>query len=246
MIDKIINEIRMFLKNNAPPLTKDQKSRMYKIVNSDNPHFVGYGIKHSDIEKFVRKIHLDYDLSYKDASEIFNQLIQSNVHDEKITAVFLLNRFKKDFRNKTVDMIKKAISEFYDSWAITDTTMIRVLGPYLAKTGNEELASKTMKEWSHSENLWVRRAALVILLKIVMVNKDFNIDTISKLVEQMYEDPEEYVHKGIGWLLKTCSNYNPEIIFEYLKKNKRHFSRTILRTASEKLPKDKRAEILKK
>ena len=61
MIEKTISEIRNFLKKNAPQLTKDQKSRMYKILNSDNPNFVGYGNKHSEIEKFVRKIHSEFD-----------------------------------------------------------------------------------------------------------------------------------------------------------------------------------------
>jgi len=246
MIDKTISEIRNFLKKNAPQLTKDQKSRMYKILNSDNPNFVGYGNKHSEIEKFVRKIHSEYNLSYDNASQIFKRLIKSNIHDEKVTGVFLLNRFKKYFNEETVDMIQEVIPGYFDSWAITDTTMIRVVGPYLAKSGNEKLAEKTIKEWSRSEFLWVRRAALVILLKVIMVKKEFNSDDVFKLVERMHKDPEEYIHKGIGWLLKTCSNYEPEIIFEYLMKNAGSLSRIILRYASEKLPKDKRTQILKK
>jgi 3-methyladenine DNA glycosylase AlkD len=55
-----------------------------------------------------------------------------------------------------------------------------------------------------------------------------------------------YIEKGIGWLLKTCTKYKPDKIYEYLLKNKERFSRLILRYASEKLPKEKRAEILKK
>jgi len=246
MIDKTISEIRNFLKKNAPQLTKDQKSRMYKILNSDNPNFVGYGNKHSEIEKFVRKIHSEFDLSYDIASQIFKRLIKSNIHDEKVTGIFLLNRFKKFFTEETVDMIQEEIPGYFDSWAITDTTMIRVVGPYLAKSGNEKLAEKTIKVWSRSEFLWVRRAALVILLKVIMVKKEFNSDYVFALVERMHKDPEEYIHKGIGWLLKTCSNYEPDTIFEYLMKNTRNLSRIILRYASEKLPKDKRAQILKK
>ena len=124
--------------------------------------------------------------------------------------------------------------------------MIRMLGPYLAKSGNEKLAENTIEKWSNSENLWVRRAALVILLKLIMVKKEFNTDNVFKLVERRHKDPEEYIHKGIGWLLKTCSNYEPEIIFKYLMKNKGNLSRLILRYASEKLAKEKRAQILKK
>jgi 3-methyladenine DNA glycosylase AlkD len=219
---------------------------MYKILNSDNPNFVGYGNKHSEIEKFVRYIHNKSNLSYDDASNIFKRLIKSPIHDEKIAGLFLLNRFKKDFNEETVNMIKKVIPENFDTWAITDTTMVRVVGPYLAKRGNENLAKKTIGAWSNSENMWVRRAALVILLKIVMVEKEFNSNYVFKLVGRMSKHPEDYIHKVIGWLLKTCSNFEPEIIFNYLMKSKGNLSRIILRYANEKLPIDKRAQILKK
>ena len=245
MIEKIVSEIKAFLKRKSPQLTKDQKSRMYKILNSDNPDFIGYGNKHSEIEKFVRNIHNEFNLSYDTASKIFKRLIKSNVHDEKVTGIFLLNRFKKHFNEGTVDMIYKVIPDYFDTWGITDTTMIRVVGPYLAKSGNEKLAEKTIDKWSSSENLWTRRASLVILLKIIMVKKEFNSDNVFKLVERMRKDPEDYIQKGIGWLLKTCSNYKSEIIFEYLMKNTGNLSRTILRYASEKLPKEKRTQILK-
>jgi 3-methyladenine DNA glycosylase AlkD len=57
---------------------------------------------------------------------------------------------------------------------------------------------------------------------------------------------EEYIQKGIGWLLKVCSTYKPDVIFEYLEKNKRVFPKLILRYASEKLPKEKRTLLLTK
>jgi 3-methyladenine DNA glycosylase AlkD len=246
MIDRILTEIISHLRSSAPHLTNDQKTRMYRIINSDNPKFVGYGNKHADIEKYVREIHNKHNISYNESAEILQELIKSNVHDEKIAGIFLLNRFRKEFSNETVKMIREVIPEYFDSWAITDTTMIRVVGPFLAKKGNESLAEKTINDWSNSENLWIRRAALVILLKIIMVNKRFNNDDVFKLVERMYEDPEEYIQKGIGWLLKTCSKYEPEIIFEYLMENTGNFPRLILRYASEKLPKEKRMLILKK
>jgi len=67
------------------------------------------------------------------------------------------------------------------------------------------------------------------------------------LVEKMFNHVEwNYIEKGIGWLLKTCSKYKPDLIMNYLIKNKERLSRLILRYASEKLPKDKRAFVLKK
>ena len=64
-------------------------------------------------------------------------------------------------------------------------------------------------------------------------------------VKNMLNHKEDYIHKGIGWLLKTCSKYEPDIITNYLKNNKEQLPRLILRYASEKLPKETRRIILK-
>ncbi|MBA7705313.1 hypothetical protein ES703_114141 [subsurface metagenome] len=153
MIKNIIQEIRTYLKNNSAHLTVEQKSRMYKILNSDNPNFVAYGNKHSNIEKFIRELNSKFQLNF-------------------------------------------------DTWAITDTTMIRVIGPFLGKKGNEELTKKTLAAWSKFDNLWIRRASLVILLKFIMIKKEFDKDYVFEFVEKMVRYPEDYIHKGIGWLLK--------------------------------------------
>ena len=248
MIRKIIDEIKTKLVKNASNLTEEQRSRMYKILNSDNPNFIGYGNKHSEIEKLVREIHKKYQLSYEGVCEIFKELVKSDVHDEKISGLFLLNRFKRNFNKNTIQMIYEIIPNNFDSWAITDTTMIRVIGPFLGKKGNEILAKETIDKWSSSENLWIRRASMVILLKIIMMRKDFFIskEYVYDLAEKMLQYDEDYILKGIGWLLKTCSNYKPNEIIEYLNKNKTRLPRLVLRYASEKLPKQKRVEILNK
>jgi len=244
MIEKVIQEIKLFLKNDSPYLTDDQKSRMYKILNSDNPNFKAYGIKHSEIEKFIRKLDKKYQLDYEIVSDVFKVLIKSDLHDEKMTCILLLNRFKKNFTKKTIEMIQKFIPSYFDTWAITDTTMIRVIGPFLGKKGNEELAQETIAEWSTSDNLWLKRASLVILLKLIMINKDFDEEYVFGIIEKMLKYPEDYIHKGIGWLLKTCSKFQPEIIYRYLLRNNTKLPRQILRYGSEKLPKEKRLEIL--
>ena len=133
MIENIISEIKSYLKKKNSHLTGEQRSRMYKILNSSNPNFIGYGNKHADIEKFVREIQNKYRLSYKEVVEIFEILIKSDVHDDKIAGVFLLNRFKKDFNSETLNIVRELIPNNFDTWAITDTTMIRVIGPFLGK-----------------------------------------------------------------------------------------------------------------
>jgi len=246
--ESIIENIRNKLKKTAPELTKDQLERRDKILNSNNPNFRGYGHKISEIEKIVKDIKKDTLSTYEEAIKVFETLISSDIHEEKFAAVLFLNLFKKKFDRNTINVFYDSFKTYCDTWALCDSTMIRVVGSFLGKKGNEDLAKSTIDKWSNSENLWIRRASMVILLKIIMLKKSFFVseDYIFDLGEKMLKFEEDYILKGFGWLLKTYSKYNPEIIFKYLNNNRKNLPRLVLRYASEKLPKENRAQILRK
>ena len=247
MINSIVKEISSLLLKNIPQLSEDQIDRMYRILNPDISDYVIYGIRMPDIEKIVKSVHEKFDCNYDDAIEVFRKLTRKNVEEQKFAGFFFLNRFKKQFNENIVNIIREEYSEYCHTWSHCDSTCVRLLGPFLGKKGNETLAIKTINNWSDSDNLWIKRASMVILLKITMMKKDFDEDYVFKLVEKMLKYSEaNYIEKGIGWLLKTCSKYKPEVIIDYLSKNNKKLSRLILRYASEKLPKEKRAEILNK
>jgi 3-methyladenine DNA glycosylase AlkD len=242
-----VKEISSLLLQNTPHLSEDQKERMYKILNPDISDYIIYGVKMPEIEKIVKIVYEKYDCSYDDAVEVFKILTRTNIEEQKFAGFFFLNRFKKHFNEKIIHVIKEEYSEHCHTWSHCDSTGVRLLGPFLGKKGNETLALKTIDDWSNSDNLWIKRASMVILLKITMMRKDFDEDYVFNLVEKMLKySGENYIEKGIGWLLKTCSRYKPKVIIDYLITNKKDLSRLILRYASEKLPKEKRAEILNK
>jgi 3-methyladenine DNA glycosylase AlkD len=244
MIRKIIQEIIEKLKKTAPKLTPDQINRRNRILNSNNPNFVGYGHKLSDIEKITKLNYIKYQCTYEESLEVFKILIKSNVHEEKFAGIFFLNCFKVHFNKAMINIFEDAFSKYCDTWAFCDTSCIRVLGPFLGKNNNQALAKLTIDKWSKSEYLWVKRASLVILLKIIMIQKEFDENYVYNFVEKMLKNHEVYIQKGIGWLLKTCSKYNPELIFKYLMNNKEKLTRLILRYASEKLSKEMRILLL--
>jgi len=248
MIEKILIEIKNFLKEMSPNLTEEQNSRMYKIINPDISNYIVYGIKTKDIEDIVRAVYnSNIKCTYEEAIEIFKLLAKSNIEEEKFAAFLFLNRFKKHFNVKTLELFKEEFLTYCYTWSVCDSTCIRVLGPFLGKKGNETLARQIIADWSKSDNLWIKRASMVILLKIIMQNKNFEEVYVFKIVEEMLKyAAQNYIEKGIGWLLKTCSKYKPEVIYHYLIKNKKHLTRLILRYASEKLSEEKRRLVLKK
>jgi len=246
-IEKISKELKKILKENAPVLTDAQKTRIYKILNPDIQDYIIYGIKFPLLEQKVKSTFNSYSCSYEEATEIFKTLIRTNVEEEKFAGLHFLNKFKKQFTSDTIDLFRNEYAQYCYTWSLCDSTCVRVLGPFLGKKANESLAKKTVNEWSNSEIMWIQRASMVILLKLTMLKKDFDESYVFGIVEKMLKYSEQpYIEKSIGWLIKTCSKYKPELIYNYLMNNKGTFPRLILRYASEKLPKERRTSILKK
>ncbi|MBD3212299.1 MAG: hypothetical protein GF311_06795 [Candidatus Lokiarchaeota archaeon] len=244
-IHKIVHETTNLLKQKAPIRSNAKAEWEKKILNSSDPIFRSYGLRVPQLDTIARYITNHYEISYEEALEIFKILINTHIHDERMVAISFISRFKKAFDEGLIDAYYYALKNHCDTWAFCDSSMIKILGPYLAKKGNSALAKKIIKAWASSDYLWIRRASLVIFLKKAMVYKNFNETSLFELVEDMIDDPEEYIQKAIGWMLKTCSKYKPDIVYEYLMENREHFPRSTLRTASEKFPVEMKNKILK-
>ena len=244
---EIIAEIKAKLEKVRPQLSKDKKKRMYQIINPDINNYIILGIKTADIEKVVSQIQKTYQPSFITAKEIFKSLAKPNIEEYKFAAFFFLARYKKQFDENIPTLFRNEYFPYCHTWSSCDSCCIRVIGPFLAKHQNRQLARNTIDNWSTDDLLWVKRASIVVHLKIIMLHKDFDQEYAFRKIDNMLEySNENYIEKAIGWFLKTCSKYKPTIIENYLNTNKKKLSRLILRYASEKLPKESRKALLEK
>jgi len=196
--------------------------------------------------EIISEIDKKYESTYENALEVFQELISSPIEEEKFAAFMFLNRYKKFFDQDLPNRMEELYSKYCHTWSVCDSSSIRLIGPFLAKKGNEKLANKTITKWINHKNYWINRMALASLLKIIMIKKSFDKEFIFDIVEQALKKKEEiYIEKGTAWLLKTCSRYQPKLIYNYLMKNKENLTRLILRDASVKLDKEKRDKVLK-
>lgn len=246
-VENIFSDIGILLEKHTSNLSADKRKRIYKIINPDIEDYIILGIRTSELEKIAKEIQEKFNPSFNMILEIFKKLAKTNVEENKFVAFFLLNRYKKFFSSNISNFFKSEYFPYCHTWSACDSCCIRVLGPFLAKKNNSTLARNTIDDWNQDASIWIKRASMVLLLKITMVHQDFNKQYIFEKVEELLvHSNENYIAKAIGWLLKTCSKYKPEIITQYLIENRDHFSRVILRYASEKLPKENRDIILKK
>jgi len=101
-----------------------------------------------------------------------------------------------------------------------------------------------LKEWAASGNRWMRRAAAVSL--IIPAKHGKFPDESLEIADLLLTDGDDMVQKGYGWLLKEVSRKHTERVFRYVMENKRKMPRTALRYAIELMPKDLKAEAMKK
>ncbi len=76
--------------------------------------------------------------------------------------------------------------------------------------------------------------------------KNKYIDEAFEIADILFNDKDELVQKGYGWMLKEISNLHPKKIFEYVEARKKNMPRTALRYAIEKLPKNYKVEAMVK
>ena len=99
------------------------------------------------------------------------ELIKSPIHEVRLCAlIILVNKYKKEDSERIYQYYLKHLNSV-SNWDSVDTSAPHIVGDYLY---NNPENSKILLEFSHSENLWVRRIVLfqpLLLLKTMSSTK---------------------------------------------------------------------------
>ncbi len=92
---------------------------------------------------------------------------------------------------------------------------------YLATNGvgaalmNDSQQQQTiMIDWAHSNNLWVRRVAIIHQLKY---NLKTQKDLLASTITPNLNDPDFFIQKAIGWALRQYGKHNPNWVLAFAK-----------------------------
>jgi 3-methyladenine DNA glycosylase AlkD len=131
-----------------------------------------------------------------------------------------------------------------DNWAHSDG-----LSSIYAKTLEEmpALVMPTLKKWNNDANPWKRRQSVVSLLYYARLRKSTpNFATMIEMVEELLDDPEYYVQKGVGWTLREIYNLHPKQTLDFIEKRVRQISPAAWQASTEKLPRQIKEQLLHK
>ena len=145
------------------------------------------------------------------------------------------------FEPEDIAVFRRWINTWITNWAACDSFCNHTVGDFIEKY--PEFIGE-LKQWTQSDNRWMRRAAAVSLIVPAKHGKFLN-DAI-EIAALLLTDRDDMVQKGYGWLLKEASRKHADEVFAFVMKNRKQMPRTALRYAIELMPKEMKAEAMKK
>jgi len=128
------------------------------------------------------------------------------------------------------------VDRYIENWAACDSLCNHAVGDPVTRFPE---TVNVLKEWTHSRNRWMRRAAAVSL--VVPAKRGFFLDDALAIADLLLVDDEDLVRKGYGWLLKEASRNHRDEVFAFVFARRATMPRTALRYAVELMPPDLRS-----
>jgi 3-methyladenine DNA glycosylase AlkD len=170
--------------------------------------------------------------------EVAHRLFSGSVLEEKIAAVFLLEKLDGEFGDAEFKLFESWLDRI-SSWADHDGLVHYLIAPMVA---SKPARTKAVFRWRKSPNRWHRRAACVALIRGARTKMFF--PEIKKLSDSLLDDDDDMVQKGLGWLLRETTKFDAKRAVPYLMKIRGRAPRLVLRTACETLPSMARKQLL--
>jgi 3-methyladenine DNA glycosylase AlkD len=136
--------------------------------------------------------------------QVADQLFRGGVLEEKVFAVFLLEKSTRDLDDENFAMLESWLTRI-SSWADHDALVHYLIAPMVFA---DSARLTRVFQWAKSRDLWHRRAACVALIQGTRQRVFF--PQITRLSNLLLSDQDDMVQKGLGWLLRETAKADPK------------------------------------
>lgn len=236
----MLKELRKELKALATETRAENSARYFKTGKGEyGEGDIFIGVTVPDTRSVAKK--------YKGLNqEDLDVLANSKFHEERLCALLILNhKYTKAIDNNE----RKEIFDYWlslvanykvNNWDLIDTSA-PVLGEILSR--HIGYGAPFLRGLAKSDNLWERRAAIILTFPLIRINK---FGPTLAIARDLLNDKHDLIHKATGWMLREVGNRDEETLTEFLNKYKHQMPRTMLRYAIEKYGPAARAKFLAK
>lgn len=172
-----------------------------KFVRSRNrligKEVISYGVKTQQIRKITKEYFRQFHQETKESwLKIVKELMATKIFEDQMAGIFLLNKISGRL---SISELEKLIEEYIDNWAICDTISSEVVAKIL-KGSPEEIG--ILDRWAKSRNIWLKRAALVTMVKLKGKIENWQ-ESALKILSFLEKEKEPIIKKAVRWLKKV-------------------------------------------
>ncbi|WP_326554720.1 DNA alkylation repair protein [Micromonospora sp. NBC_01813] len=228
------DDVRQDLASLADPRRAEQVSRFLQMQPG------GYGYGDRAIGVLVPQQRAVAGRWWRDVSLAeTTRLLTSEVHEERLTAIFILvQMFAKGRQRQRAAIfdIVLAHTDRINNWDLVDSCAPYIVGPWLLDKDRAVL-----DRLAASELVWDRRIAIMATFAFIRAGE---FDWTLRLAQRLLHDPHDLIHKAVGWMLREVGNRDRAVAEEFLARHQRDMPRVMLRYAIEKFEPQRRTAYL--
>lgn len=201
-----------------------------------------HGVKSAEAKAILKRTLAGLkNLGKEQVFELAEELWRSGYLEECSLACELAYSRRKEFAAGDMDVFERWVDQYVSNWANCDVLCNHSVGTLVEM--HPDLAAR-LRDWTTSSSRWKKRAAAVTL--IIPARKGLFLDDIFYIADRLLTDPDDLVQKGYGWMLKAASEAHLQPVYDYVTGKKAVIPRTAYRYAIEKMPRELRAQAMKK
>jgi 3-methyladenine DNA glycosylase AlkD len=227
------SEITTRLKGLGDPERAEVNQRFFKTGKGEYAEGdVFVGLRVPEIRQLVREYQ------FLPFAEVI-QLLHSPIHEARLLALLILiQSYRKGdatFQRQICNVYLQN-TRFINNWDLVDVSAEHIVGPYLRNRSR-----KLLHALARSSLLWERRISIMATFHYIKCGE---FAEALRIAERLLRDPEDLIHKAVGWMLREIGKRDRPTEEAFLKRHYRVMPRTMLRYAIEKFPEALRQQYL--
>jgi len=168
------------------------------------------------------------------------RLLQSFIHEARLLSLLILVRAYTQGDASLQEQIFNLYlqnTRFINNWDLVDASAEYIVGSHLRYRSRSPLHALAV-----SNLLWDRRISIMATFHYIKCGEF--AETL-RIAELLLRDPEDLIHKAVGWMLREIGKRDRFTEEEFLKVHYKIMPRTMLRYAIEKFPEKLRQQYLR-
>jgi 3-methyladenine DNA glycosylase AlkD len=176
--------------------------------------FEYFGIGTPERRKISKQFLMDHPgPSGKELNELTRKLWIRPKRECQYFAMELLELKMKQGESIDISLLEFLI-QHKSWWDTVDFIAPKLAGGVLGK--DKKRLEKTALKWMASDNLWLKRSAILLQLKF---KKETDTRLLERLIMTGAPEPDFFIRKAIGWALREYSKTNPAWVKNFVKIN---------------------------